>query len=583
VATFRTNIYIRERYALSFRLDPKLLQNEERPDLPYGVFYVHGRGFNGFHVRFRDIARGGVRAVLPRSGPQFTREAERLYDEAYGLASAQQLKNKDIPEGGAKAAILVHPDELCDRSVKAFVDAILDLIVEEPSTRSRVIDYFGVPELIYLGPDENISPRLINWIVSWAARRGYPTPTALMSSKPGDGINHKEFGVTSEGVVVFLDVGLRAIGIHPRREPFTVKITGGPDGDVGGNAIQIMHREFGENARIVGIADGSGSAEDPNGLDHEELLRLVQDSLPIVSFNSAKLGPHGHVHDLETAEGVRLRNTLHNRVVADAFMPCGGRPATVHEANWKEFLQSDGTPSSKLIVEGANLFFTPAARSHLGDAGVVIFKDSSANKCGVICSSYEIGASMLLCSDEFIAIKQQFVDEVLGKLRTLARLEAELLARMLRRQPKLHLPDASVRLSRAVIRTADAIEASIDGLIPTDLSLMESVISDHLPNALLQAAGNRVETRMPPAYRRWLIAKSLAARIVYREGLESVEAVESDSIATLALEFLKRELQREQLAGEADSSVMDHAADIAALLRTTSILSTIQCSDSEEA
>ncbi len=213
----------------------------------------------------------------------------------------------------------------------------------------------------------------------------------------------------------------------------------------------------------------------------------------------------------------------------------------------------------------------------------MVFKDSSANKCGVICWNYEIGASMLLCSDGLMAIKQQFVDEVLGKLRTLARLEAELLARMLRRQPKLHLPDASVRLSRAVIRTADAIEASIDGLIPTDLSLMESVISDHLPNALLQAAGNRVETRMPPAYRRWLIAKSLAARIVYREGLESVEAVESDSIATLAPEFLKRELQREQLAGEADSSVMDHAADIAALLRTTSILSTIQCSDSEEA
>ena len=583
VATFRTNIFIRERYALSFRLDPKLLQNDERPDLPYGVFFVHGRGFNGFHVRFRDIARGGVRAVLPRSGPQFSREAERLYDEAYGLASAQQLKNKDIPEGGAKAAILVHPDESCDRSVKAFVDAILDLIVEAPSTRSRVVDYFGVPELIYLGPDENISPTLINWIVAWATHRGYPTPTALMSSKPGDGINHKEFGVTSEGVVVFLDVGLRAIGIHPHRDPFTVKITGGTDGDVGGNAIQIMHREFGENARIVGIADGSGSAEDPDGLDHEELLRLVKDSLPIVMFNPAKLGPNGAAHNLETAEGVRLRNTLHNRVLADAFVPCGGRPATVHEANWREFLQSDGTPSAKLIVEGANLFLTPAARSHLGEAGVVIFKDSSANKCGVICSSYEINASLLLSSDEFIAIKQRFVDEVLGKLRTLARLEAELLARMLRRQPKLHLPNASVRLSRAVIRTADAIEASLDELTPGDLALMETIIADHLPEALLEAAGDRLETRMPPAYRRWLIAKSLAARIVYREGLESVEAVESDSIASLAVEFLKRELQREELAGEVDASVIDHAADIAALLRTTSILSTIRCSAKEDA
>jgi len=582
VATYRTNIFVEQRYALSMRLDPTLLQSDERPDLPYGVFFVHGRGFNGFHVRFRDIARGGVRAVLPRSGPQFTREAERLYDEAYGLASAQHLKNKDIPEGGAKATILVHPDELNDRSIKAFVDALLDLIVDDPAITARVVDRFGTPELIYLGPDENISPALINWIVAWAARRGYPIPTALMSSKPGAGINHKEFGVTSEGVVVFLEVGLHAIGIHPRHERFTVKITGGPDGDVGGNAIRIMDREFGDHACIVGIADGSGSAEDPAGLNHEELLRLVDAGLPIASFDKSKLGPAGRLSDLEESEGVRFRNTLHNRVVADAFVPCGGRPATMHQANWREFLLPDGAPSSRLIVEGANLFLTPQARSHLADAGVVIFKDSSANKCGVICSSYEIGASMLLAPEEFIGIKQQFVNEVIGKLRELARLEAELLARMLRRQPRLHLPDASVRLSRAVIRTADAIEGSLDALSEADQTTVESVITDHLPEILLTTAGDRMKKRMPPAYRRWLIAKSLAARIVYREGLESVEAVQTDSIPELAVEFLRREHQRAQLAAEVEDSTMDHAADIAALLRTTSILSTIPCNESED-
>ena len=581
VATLRTNIYVGDRYALSLRLDPSYLQCEARPDLPFGVFFVHGRGFNGFHVRFRDIARGGVRAVLPRSGPQFTREAERLFDEAYGLASAQQLKNKDIPEGGAKAAILVHPNELCDRSVKAFVDAMLDLIVDDPATQERVVDRFGQPELIYLGPDENISPALIDWIVARAAQRGYPVPTALMSSKPGAGINHKEFGVTSEGVVVFLEVGLRAIGIDPRKQRFTVKITGGPDGDVGGNAIRIMHREFGDNARIVGVADGSGSAEDPDGLNHEELMRLVDAALPIASFDRSKLGSEGRVADLEETEGVRLRNTLHNRVVADAFVPCGGRPATIHESNWREFLREDGSPSSQLVVEGANLFLTPEARSNLADAGVVIFKDSSANKCGVICSSYEIGASMLLTPQEFIGIKQQFVDEVLGKLREMARLEAELLARMLRRQPRLHLPQASIRLSRAVIRTADAIEAAVEHLNDRDLEIMGRVTQDHLPEVLLDLAGDRLSERVPKAYRRWLIAKSLAARIVYREGIEAVEAVESDSIATLAVEFLRREAERERLAGEVDTSRMDHAAEVAHLLRTTSILSTIQSTEAE--
>jgi len=75
-----------------------------------------------------------------------------------------------------------------------------------------------------------------------------------MSSKPDAGINHKEYGVTSEGVAVFLEVALRSLGIDPRNEPWTVKLTGGPDGDVAGNMLQILNREFGENVRVVGTA-----------------------------------------------------------------------------------------------------------------------------------------------------------------------------------------------------------------------------------------------------------------------------------------------------------------------------------------
>ena len=49
--------------------------------------------------------------------------------------------------------------------------------------------------------------------------------------------------------------------------------TGGPDGDVAGNEIKILFREYGDNVKIVGIADGSGCAEDPDGLDHEEVRK----------------------------------------------------------------------------------------------------------------------------------------------------------------------------------------------------------------------------------------------------------------------------------------------------------------------
>ena len=66
----KTNIYVEDRYALSMRLDPNFLACEDRPEIPFGVFFVHGRASSGFHVRFRDIARGGIRAVTPRSQAQ---------------------------------------------------------------------------------------------------------------------------------------------------------------------------------------------------------------------------------------------------------------------------------------------------------------------------------------------------------------------------------------------------------------------------------------------------------------------------------------------------------------------------------
>jgi glutamate dehydrogenase len=95
----------------------------------------------------------------------------RHYDECYGLASAQQLKNKDIPRVAPKAVLLIEPraqggqsPERIARAVKAFSDALLDLITSDKETRSRVVDRLGKEELLYLGPDENITPEHIVWI-----------------------------------------------------------------------------------------------------------------------------------------------------------------------------------------------------------------------------------------------------------------------------------------------------------------------------------------------------------------------------------------------------------------------------------
>ena len=59
----KTNFYQPTKVALSFRLDPKFLPESEYPTKLFGMFFVIGSEFRGFHLRFRDIARGGAQSA----------------------------------------------------------------------------------------------------------------------------------------------------------------------------------------------------------------------------------------------------------------------------------------------------------------------------------------------------------------------------------------------------------------------------------------------------------------------------------------------------------------------------------------
>jgi len=549
-ATKRTNFFNADRYALSLRVDPVIMATdgmgelENRP-LPFGVYFAHGRHFNAFHCRFRDVARGGLRVVTPPNADTYSSESSKHFDEVYNLSYAQQLKNKDIPEGGAKAVIIlntpiIHKDAkffAMRKSIRAFTDSVFDLMVKD--SVSGLVDYLKRDELLYFGPDEQVIPSDIDWITQRAGQRGYPTPNAFMSSKPKAGFNHKEFGVTSEGVAVFLDVALRkSLNIDPKNKPWTVKITGGPDGDVAGNLMKILIRDYPNTCKIVGVADGFGVAEDPNGLNHTELLRLFNTGMPINEFNSEKLSTDGCMFDASTDEGAARRNSMVFRVKADAFVPGGGRPGTIDKDNWNNFLDANGVPTSKLIVEGANLFNTPEARVLLHDKGVAIVKDSSANKCGVMTSSYEVQASMLLSTEEFLSNKPQIVEDVYTKLRAVAGKEAELLFREYNNYPG-SLVEFSMRISNAINKVTDAITDRLANVEPSDpmfKSLMP-LIKDSLPDKLAELGWERVPARFPVQYQRCIIASALASRLVYQEGIHLVEAQPSDTIATRAIAY----------------------------------------------
>lgn len=61
----KTNFYKEDVGAVGFRLDPRVfLADSKVPEIPFAIFMILGHDFNGFHVRFRDIARGGIRMIL---------------------------------------------------------------------------------------------------------------------------------------------------------------------------------------------------------------------------------------------------------------------------------------------------------------------------------------------------------------------------------------------------------------------------------------------------------------------------------------------------------------------------------------
>jgi len=212
------------------------------------------------------------------------------------------------------------------------------------------------------------------------------------------------------------------------------------------------------------------------------------------------------------------------------------------------------------------LFLTPEARLALFESsGLPIVKDSSANKCGVICSSMEIRASMCVSDDEFVALKQPYVEQVLERLRHMASLEAKLLFTESARNPTTPLPALSERISFAILRVADALATLMD-TYAEDQELWP-IVSAELPPALAASEHKaNLPKRLPWEYQKSTIVKSLASRLVYREGLTFVETMSDSRLPVFALSYLEQEQRVQALADEVASSGYSFAPQVEALL-----------------
>lgn len=538
-AVLKTNFYTPTKVALSFRLKPTtdFLPEQEYPQPLYGMFLVIGSEFRGFHLRFRDIARGGIRIVKSRNREFYNINARSQFDENYNLANTQQRKNKDIPEGGSKGVILLDFDKQDKERVafEKYIDSIMDLLLPptSPGIKDPIVDLHGQEEILFMGPDENTAG-LVNWATEHARNRGAPWWKSFFTGKSPKlgGIPHDTYGMTTLSVREYVLGIYRKLNIDPSK---IRKIqTGGPDGDLGSNEILLSNETY------VAIVDGAGVLVDPNGLNHEELVRLAKKRVMISEFDISKLSKDGYrvlvdeknitLPDGEKVNnGMVFRNTFHTRPghFYDLFVPCGGRPESINLETCRSLIE-EGKSTIPYMVEGANLFITQDAKLRLEKAGTILYKDASANKGGVTSSSLEVLASLSFDDESFIQnmcigkdgsvpeFYQTYVKEVQATIQRNARLEFEAIWREAEKtgRPRSLISD---ELSLAITKLDEELQHYED--LWSNVALRTSVLKEALPQTLLHKIGlEKILERVPDNYLRAIFGSYLSSRFVYEMG-----------------------------------------------------------------
>ncbi|KAJ0416041.1 Glutamate/Leucine/Phenylalanine/Valine dehydrogenase-domain-containing protein [Aspergillus carlsbadensis] len=532
----KTNFFTPTKVALSFRLNPAFLPEHEYPQRLYGMFLVISSEFRGFHLRFRDIARGGIRIVKSRNKEAYSINARSLFDENYNLANTQQRKNKDIPEGGAKGVILldVNHQDKARVAFEKYIDSILDLLLPpvSPGIKDPIVDLHGKDEILFMGPDENTA-ELVDWATEHARNRGAPWWKSFFTGKSPrlGGIPHDTYGMTT------LSVRQYVLGIYRKLkiDPSTIRKlqTGGPDGDLGSNEILLA------NEKYTAIVDGSGVIVDPQGLDRDELVRLAKKRVTISEFDVTKLSPEGYRVLVDESNiqlpsgevvhnGMVFRNLFHlrNDSAYDTFVPCGGRPESIDLSTVGKLIK-DGKSTIPYIVEGANLFITQDSKLRLEKAGCILFKDASANKGGVTSSSLEVLASLSFDDQGFVenmcvgedgsapAFYGEYVKQVQEVIKENATLEFEAIWRE-HEQTGLPRSVLSDRLSLAITQLDEELQKTE---LWDNVDLRRSVLNDALPKLLLNKIGlDTILKRVPESYLRAIFGSHLASRFVYEYG-----------------------------------------------------------------
>lgn len=182
----------------------------------------------------------------------------------------------------------------------------------------------------------------------------------------------------------------------------------------------------------------------------------------------------------------------------------------------------------RIIVEGANLFVTQQARLVLEKRGVILIRDSSANKGGVTSSSLEVLAGLALNENEYTELMmythgrpspfyESYVRDIQSIIDANARLEFNTIwseyARLGGVESRTIISD---NLSRTLNKLQLELEES-DSLF-RDTERRKKVLKRAVPETLVQYLGiEKLLERLPLSYQKALFACQIS-RFCYTYG-----------------------------------------------------------------
>jgi len=435
-ATLRTNYYVRDadgelKSYLAVKLDPRQVPDLPAPRPRFEIFVCSPR-FEGVHLRFGPVARGGLR---------WSDRREDFRTEVLGLVKAQAVKNAVIVPVGAKGGfVLKRPptptgDAGLDREAlqaegiacyRLFISGLLDLTDNLDAgtvvPARDVVRYDGDDTYLVVAADKGTATfsDIANDV---AGSYGFWLGDAFASGGSA-GYDHKAMGITAKGAWEAVKRHFREFGVNTQEHDFTVVGIGDMSGDVFGNGMLLS-----EHIRLVAAFDHRHIFVDPNpdpGPSFAERRRMFDlprsswddydkslisegggvwprsaKSVPVSAAARAALGLPDTVTKCSPAELMKAIlqapvDLLWNGGIGTYVKAATESQAEVGDKANDAIRVDGGQLRVRVVGEGGNLGLTQRGRIEFARAGGKVNTDALDNSAGVDCSDHEVNIKVFL-------------------------------------------------------------------------------------------------------------------------------------------------------------------------------------------